>query len=272
MPKKIKKLEKIQGLTSPAPRGALLKFNYKHFDCLVIPLKPSAETMTALNTAEFSQLCANAHAHKTENSSLKFQPHPDGTTGLIESAFKYHLTQNDSYQSMRLMEVARQLFSHSPQQEEIAKLHREITVTFNQIIVPRHTELALKFHYNFDRVSSGLPALPLIANEQSKPRKMSKLRDNIGMAFSLIGPLGYILAETPSAQDIPTIHAPEYSPEYPEEVAAAQHTLIQRFGGLALPSPAIILFRQNSTGPVLLGPVRNQAQRSVGGYGTARCL
>lgn len=268
-----KPLEKIPGLTSPAPRGALLSFNHRKIDCLVIPLKISDAVRNALQTAEFSHLRANTKAHKCENSSLKFQPQPDGTTGLIENAFSYRLTQNhNSYQSMRLREVACELFSRSPQCKAIAELHRKVIVTFNQIILPRHTALDLKFHYNFYDASSDIPMLPSIANEANPLRRMSKSSDDVTLAFSLLGPLGHILPEPPSPADIPVIQSPEYSSEYPEEVASAQDALIKRFGGIALPSPAIVILRKNQTGPVLLGPVRHQALRSVGGYGTARCL
>ncbi len=272
MPAPNKPPEKIPGLTSPAPRGALLSFNHRKIDCLVIPLKISDAVINALQTAEFLHLCANTTAHKRENSSLKLLPQPDGTTGLIENAFSYRLTQNDSYQSMRLREVACELFSHSPQCKAIAELHREVIVTFNQIISPRHTALDLKFHYNFYGASSDVPALPPIANGANPLRRMSKSSDDVTLAFSLLGPLGHILPETPSPADIPVIQSPKHSSEYPKEVASAQESLINRFGGIALPSPAIVILRKNQTGPVLLGPVSNQALRSIGGYGTARRL
>ncbi len=269
----LSKLDDIQGVTVSRETSAIKAFNNGQINMLVIPLELPRDAIEAMATITPEKAHENAQ-HFWDKSRR-----PDKMS-LINSCDDYNMIessvreapQNSKVSFTHFHRAVNALYDGQASSAAVVGVIKSITRVFNRLIRPEHNYASFNLAYCFDG-ADGLPGLPADADNLAV---MEKIRangnvlassHNVNMNFSLLSPLGYVLASDVAKTDWRNLKSWSHTDDYAALVHERQQAAIDKVGGAELPFPAIVLSRSIENGPILMGPSPNSALRSVTGAG-----
>jgi hypothetical protein len=275
---RLSKLKDIKGVTVSREPSAVQVFNNGEINMLVIPLELPRDAIDVMATITPEKAHENALHFRAESTRPDKMSLIDsgGDWGFIGTMFESHVREtpkNGKVPFAPLHEAVQALYDGHASSAAVVGVIESITEIFNKLIRPEHNHADLRLAYCFDGVA-GLRSLP---NDAANVALLDRLRADgvmlpsfhtVKMSFSLLSPLGYILASDVANTDWRNLKSWSATDDYAALVNECQQAAIDKVGGAELPFPAIVLSRSTENGPILMGPSPySSAPRSVTGSG-----